>query len=234
VEFCGQAPNSAVCDAMRQADVVLVPSRHSYAEGLPLTIYEALRARTPIVASDHPMFAGILVDDASAKVFRAGDVQALAAALRSLMADRDLYECLSRNAQDCWEQIQIGHQVGGTHPPVARVCRGEIWLARATGTRNGCRTAREFLRSAPPWAANRLTEAINRTTLASWHPQVPVAQVKAVRAFNPLLHAAHRRAQALPGHGLHADEVRVLYELAHRRRSTARDWCAIWSWTPAT
>jgi glycosyltransferase involved in cell wall biosynthesis len=113
VEFCGQAPNSAVCDAMRQADVVLVPSRHSYAEGLPLTIYEALRARTPIVASDHPMFAGILVDDVSAKVFRAGDVQGLKSALRSLIADRDLYERLSRNAQECWEQIQIDTKWAG-------------------------------------------------------------------------------------------------------------------------
>jgi len=42
---------------MRSADAIVIPSRHEYPEGLPLTIYEALAARTPIVASDHQCFS---------------------------------------------------------------------------------------------------------------------------------------------------------------------------------
>jgi glycosyltransferase involved in cell wall biosynthesis len=107
VVFCGQAPNATVCEAMRHSDVVLIPSRHRYPEGLPLTIYEALRSRTPIVGSDHPMFDGILVDNISAKVFPAGDAKALAMALHGLMKDRQLYQALSRNAEESWQRLQI-------------------------------------------------------------------------------------------------------------------------------
>jgi glycosyltransferase involved in cell wall biosynthesis len=112
VEFSGEAPNATVRAAMREADVVLVPSRHTYPEGLPLTIYEALQVRTPIVGSDHPMFEGILVDDVSAKVFRAADAGHLARTLRSLMRSPETYEALSRNAPDAWAGLQIETQWG--------------------------------------------------------------------------------------------------------------------------
>jgi len=112
VDFAGQAPNAVVCGAMRQADVVLVPSRNSYPEGLPLTIYEAFRSRTPIVGSDHPMFDGILVDGYSAKVFRAGDPRTLGRALRDLQASPETYETLSRNAQAAWLGLQIDTRWG--------------------------------------------------------------------------------------------------------------------------
>jgi len=105
--FCGRVPNASVCEEMRRADVVLIPSRHNYPEGLPLTIYEALRSRTPIVGSDHPMFDGVLVDKVSAKVFQAADATALAMALRSLREDWQLYQALSRNAEQCWQRLQI-------------------------------------------------------------------------------------------------------------------------------
>src|SRR5262249_5226819 len=52
VRFAGIIPNEDVPVAMREADAVVIPSRHEYPEGLPLTIYEALAARTPIIASD--------------------------------------------------------------------------------------------------------------------------------------------------------------------------------------
>jgi glycosyltransferase involved in cell wall biosynthesis len=112
VEFCGEAPNATVRAAMREADVVLVPSRHTYPEGLPLTIYEALQVRTPIVGSDHPMFEGILVDDVSAKVFRAADAGHLARTLRALMRSPQLYEALSLNAPAAWAGLQIDTKWG--------------------------------------------------------------------------------------------------------------------------
>ncbi|HEY9863856.1 MAG TPA: glycosyltransferase, partial [Candidatus Obscuribacterales bacterium] len=56
VEFLGLVPNKTIVPLMREADLVVVPSRHEYGEGFPKSINEALYSRTPIVASDHPMF----------------------------------------------------------------------------------------------------------------------------------------------------------------------------------
>jgi len=107
VKFAGVIPNEDVPEAMRQADAVVIPSRHEYPEGLPLTIYEALAARTPIIASDHPMFRGTLVDEQSALVFPATNSEALAGAIRRLHRDRDLYARLSRNSAEAWHALQL-------------------------------------------------------------------------------------------------------------------------------
>lgn len=58
VTVAGIVPNTEVSQRMREAQVVLVPSHHSYAEGMPKTIREALTVRTPVVISDHPSFQG--------------------------------------------------------------------------------------------------------------------------------------------------------------------------------
>ena len=105
--FTGIIPNEDIPRAMRSADVVVIPSRHEYPEGLPLTIYEALAARTPIVASDHPMFRGALKDGENALIFRASDIGALAQALRRLGEDDAVYARLSANSQAAWEALQL-------------------------------------------------------------------------------------------------------------------------------
>ncbi|MFC0205084.1 glycosyltransferase family 4 protein [Novosphingobium soli] len=106
VEFLGLVPNTQVLEHMRQADAVVVPSRHAFPEGLPLTLYEALTSRTPLIASDHPMFRGHLRDGESALVFPAGNARALAAAIERLFDDAALYERLSRHAADAWQRMQ--------------------------------------------------------------------------------------------------------------------------------
>ena len=55
VGFSGLLGHDAVLAHMRDAAVVVVPSHHDYAEGFPMTIYETLCSRTPLVASDHPV-----------------------------------------------------------------------------------------------------------------------------------------------------------------------------------
>lgn len=107
VVLLGALPNKAMIGAMEAADAVIVPSRHDYPEGLPLTIYEALCARTPLIVSDHPMFAGNVVAGESALVFPAGNVDALAAAIGTLAQDGALYGTLSANAVAAWEKLQI-------------------------------------------------------------------------------------------------------------------------------
>jgi glycosyltransferase involved in cell wall biosynthesis len=107
VRFAGLVANEDVPAAMRAADAVVIPSRHEYAEGLPLTIYEALAARTPIIASDHPMFRGALMHEESALVFPAKDVDALASAIRRLGSDPELYARLSSNSEAAWQALQL-------------------------------------------------------------------------------------------------------------------------------
>jgi glycosyltransferase involved in cell wall biosynthesis len=112
VRFVGMVPNEEIPEAMRGADIVVIPSRHEYPEGLPLTIYEALSARTPIVASDHPMFRGTLVDGQSAVIFRGGRADELALAIDRLLRSPALYESLSLESADAWSRIQLPVSMG--------------------------------------------------------------------------------------------------------------------------
>jgi glycosyltransferase involved in cell wall biosynthesis len=107
VSFSGLMANEDIPAAMRAADAVVIPSRHEYPEGLPLTIYEALAARTPIIASDHPMFRGALVHDESALIFPASDDAALADEIRRLATQPELYAKLSIKSMRAWEALQL-------------------------------------------------------------------------------------------------------------------------------
>jgi glycosyltransferase involved in cell wall biosynthesis len=90
---------------MRGHDVVIVASRLEYAEACPLTLLEAWCSQTPLVASDHPMFHGIVVDGETGLSFRAGSSSSLAAALRRLRGDGELYERLSRDAKSALSRL---------------------------------------------------------------------------------------------------------------------------------
>jgi glycosyltransferase involved in cell wall biosynthesis len=112
VDFAGVVGNEDVPAAMRAADVVVIPSRHVYPEGLPLTIYEALCTRTPIIASDHPMFRGALIDDESALIFPASNVRGLASSIQKLLSNAALYARLSLRSESVWEGIQLPVKMG--------------------------------------------------------------------------------------------------------------------------
>lgn len=135
VTLLGRLTSDEVLAEMREADVVVVPSRAGYPEGLPLTIYEALCSRTPLVASDHPMFAGNVVDGASAAVFRGGDVEDLAATVRRVLTDRALYGRLSEGGASAWQALQIDAEWGEViRRWLADTPRDTAWLRQRTLT----------------------------------------------------------------------------------------------------
>lgn len=107
VEFLGLVPNNTVLPLMKEADVVLVPSRHEYPEGFPLAITHSLCARTPIIASDHPMFLDNLKDGVSAMIFPAGNAGALSECIEKLLSNPELYWSLSFASQEAWDRLQI-------------------------------------------------------------------------------------------------------------------------------
>jgi glycosyltransferase involved in cell wall biosynthesis len=107
INCLGSVAHSAVVPLMRDADLIIVPSRHDYPEGFPMTIYEALSSRTPIIASDHPMYARHLGDSRAAVVYPAGQPEALAAAISSVMSDPTLYRSLSEASAASWDKLQL-------------------------------------------------------------------------------------------------------------------------------
>ncbi|MBF2029518.1 MAG: glycosyltransferase family 4 protein [Oscillatoriales cyanobacterium C42_A2020_001] len=107
VEFLGMIPTSEVVPQMRNADAVLVPSRHEYTEGFPLTIHHALCSRTPIIASDHPMFQEHLKHEVNALIFPAQNPVALAASIDSLFKNPSLYAALSQASYDTWYHLRL-------------------------------------------------------------------------------------------------------------------------------
>ncbi|MCJ2064894.1 glycosyltransferase family 4 protein [Methylobacterium sp. J-088] len=107
VHQLGMIDNAEVIVKMRQADIVVVPSRHEYSEGMPLTIYEALCSRTPLVVSDHPMFAGAVIDRESGLVFRAGNTAELADRMTELLDNEALYSRVSEGSAAAWNRLQI-------------------------------------------------------------------------------------------------------------------------------
>jgi glycosyltransferase involved in cell wall biosynthesis len=108
IRFAGRIAHAEVRQRMRDSDLVVVPSRHDYAEGLPNTIYEALASRSPLVMSDHPAFAGRLREGQDCLVFRAADPASLADRIADLAADPGLYTRLSQNAAAAHDTLYVG------------------------------------------------------------------------------------------------------------------------------
>jgi glycosyltransferase involved in cell wall biosynthesis len=105
VGFAGMIPNPEVLNRMSRADIVVVPSRPEFPEGFPLSMFEAIASRTPIVCSDHPVFRNVLRDKQNAVVFRAGDPASLAGALQRAIRDPELCHRLSCNAESAWDSL---------------------------------------------------------------------------------------------------------------------------------
>lgn len=106
VTFLGRIPNPEVIELFRSSDLIAVPSRHSFPEGFPLALFEAIASRTPIVCSDHPMFFPILGTNDRAGIFRQRNPKSFADAIERLLTNQDLYAKMSRTAEDSWSDLQ--------------------------------------------------------------------------------------------------------------------------------
>ena len=106
VTFRGIIGNDDVFKMFRDADIVAVPSRTAYPEGFPLTMFEALASRSPIVCTDHPMFRPVLSDGRNCAVFKSGDVDGFAAAIRRVLSSPPLYQQLSDRAEATWSSLR--------------------------------------------------------------------------------------------------------------------------------
>lgn len=111
VQFLGLTSNPEVLEHMRAADIVLVPTRHIYPEGLPNTINEALSSRTPLVISDHPAFVGRLKHNKEVLIAKANNPALLLKQILRLRNDPRLYEILSTNAETALQNLYVGPEL---------------------------------------------------------------------------------------------------------------------------
>ncbi len=106
VEFTGLLPHNDVIDQLNSATISVVASRHAFPEGLPMTIYEALATRTPLVLSDHPMFQMFFKDQQGAVMAPEKSPADLAKAIASLLDDAQTYEAYSTATGDLWGRVK--------------------------------------------------------------------------------------------------------------------------------
>ncbi len=123
IEFIENIPDHNLVHLIRQADIFVMPSRHESPENSNTTLNTCLQAHTPIVASDHPMFAGSLSHDVNAMIFPAGNARALAQRIDYLLNHPDVYTRMSAASQKNWQSLQLPvhwislleHWLQGTH-----------------------------------------------------------------------------------------------------------------------
>ncbi len=129
VTYRGRVGGDEILKMMQGSAFVCVPSHHSYPEGLPLTLYEAMASGTPIVASDHPMFRGVVRDGETGFVFRAGKPAGLASAVLHGWRNAQAYERVSATAARAYPTLGLTTLWGDI---VYRWVRGETedlaWL----------------------------------------------------------------------------------------------------------
>jgi glycosyltransferase involved in cell wall biosynthesis len=112
LEFLGLIDHDEILTNMNAADLVVVPSRHSYPEGLPMTIMEALMVHTPVVASDHPMFVGRVGKRGAVQFFHERDALDLAKQIISVCGNLEEYRERCINAPREWHDICLDFKWG--------------------------------------------------------------------------------------------------------------------------
>ena len=106
VEILGRIANDVVLNEMREADIVIVPSRHKYPEGMPNTIYEALSMKTPLIMSDHPVFNARFTNIQDVIFFKASNPSSLSDRIEYLIKHPEVYSSLSEKSLDLLSRLE--------------------------------------------------------------------------------------------------------------------------------
>ena len=97
VRFAGAASNDVVQQAMRDADLFVLPSvtaPNGDEEGTPTVLLEASSARLPVLATRHAGIPEIVADGETGILVAEGDPAALADGLRALLAARERWPAM--------------------------------------------------------------------------------------------------------------------------------------------
>lgn len=137
IEFIETTPEHSLVHLIRQADIFVMPSRHESPENSNAILNTCLQAHTPIVASNHPMFAGSLNHGINAMIFPAGNARALSQSIDYLLNHPEIYNKLSSASQTSWQALQL---------PVHWISLLEHWLQ---GTSSAHQWIQQYAFTAP-------------------------------------------------------------------------------------
>ena len=103
VSWLGRRRRSEVLEEISASRALVFPSLG--AENCPMVVLEALSVATPVIAANHPSVQTIVRHGCEGLVFEAGNVEALAAALReALLADSETWSEWSSTARRTQEE----------------------------------------------------------------------------------------------------------------------------------
>jgi glycosyltransferase involved in cell wall biosynthesis len=96
VRFLGSLTAAELAERYRLSDVVVLPSR---AEGLGLTLIEAMFCGAPVVGTRSGGISDVINDGVTGLLVPAGDAQSLAEAIARIICEPDLAQCLGSAGQ---------------------------------------------------------------------------------------------------------------------------------------
>lgn len=91
VTFAGYRSQAEVALTLAEADMLVLPS---FAEGVPVTLMEAMASGLPVLATRVGGISELVEDGISGFLVPPGNVEALTARLRNLLTDQKLRECM--------------------------------------------------------------------------------------------------------------------------------------------
>jgi glycosyltransferase involved in cell wall biosynthesis len=127
VELLGRQPKHAVLEQLALACAAVIPSRvgsDGDMEGTPVVLAECMAAGVPVVASDLGGLGECIEDGRTGILVPPGDVEALAAALRSVVDGHvDLAALAARAAEEASRSLDI-RSVGSAYLDLLRTAAG--------------------------------------------------------------------------------------------------------------
>ncbi len=106
IEFHGRQPNAVVRQAMRASTFVCVASHREFPEGMPMTLTEALTTRSPVIASEHPVFVRAFQDGEGLRFVPEKQPESIADAVEQLWNDPANYRRLSESTSLALERVK--------------------------------------------------------------------------------------------------------------------------------
>ena len=108
----GWVDNPRLFATFRGAQFVCVPSHPTFVEGMPMALTEALASRTPVLASNCPVFARSFSDGEGVRLFKAANAQHLADVVSEVWNDPAQYARLSASTLAAFERVSAHRSFG--------------------------------------------------------------------------------------------------------------------------
>jgi glycosyltransferase involved in cell wall biosynthesis len=105
VDVLGSVSNHEILDLLRGATLYCLPTHHEFAEGMPLSLTEALASRTPAIISDQPVFTGVFKDGEGVRIVSDKNPEAIAGAVEDMVRSPQVYRQFSESTREAFNRV---------------------------------------------------------------------------------------------------------------------------------